>query len=137
MNCQNCKHWVFNKCTITGSYITADKLCNGWELSVSFDQVQKSNSAPEDITDYSWRKLIDDWKEGLEMSDVVFEQSTYDSNEFEILVCGVAAAYIYRDEDSEEMRFQSETLYDSYLTADNLIEIANKMKEMESSEVQQ
>lgn len=95
MNCQNCKHWVFNKCMITGSYITADKLCNGWELSVSFDQAQKSNSAPEDITElkdtivrlngfvnelieagenaalcvevnayYSWRKLIDDWKEG-------------------------------------------------------------------------
>jgi len=71
------------------------------------------------------------------MSDVIFKQRTYDSNEFEILVCGVAAAYIYRDEDSEEMRFQSETLYDSYLTADDLIEIANKMKEMESSEVQE
>ena len=51
MNCQNCKHWVFNKCTITGSYITADKLCNGWELSVSFDQVQKSNSDPENDTE--------------------------------------------------------------------------------------
>lgn len=51
MNCQNCKHWVFNKCMITGSYITADKLCNGWELSVSFDQAQKSNSAPENITE--------------------------------------------------------------------------------------
>ena len=47
MNCQNCKHWVFNKCMITGGYITADKLCNAWELSVSFDQVQKSNSALE------------------------------------------------------------------------------------------
>lgn len=51
MNCQNCKHWVFNKCAITGNYITADKLCNGWELSVSFDQAQKSNSTPEDITE--------------------------------------------------------------------------------------
>lgn len=51
MNCQNCKHWVFNKCAITGNYITADKLCNAWELSVSFDQAQKSNSTPEDITE--------------------------------------------------------------------------------------
>lgn len=51
MNCQNCKHWVFNKCSITGNYITADKLCNGWELSVSFDQAQKSNSAPENGTE--------------------------------------------------------------------------------------
>ena len=49
MNCQNCKHWVFNKCSITGSYITAEKLCNAWELSVSFDQAQKSNSAPENV----------------------------------------------------------------------------------------
>lgn len=47
MNCRNCKHWVFNKCSVTGNYITADKLCNAWELSVSFDQAQKSNSAPE------------------------------------------------------------------------------------------
>ena len=51
MNCQNCKHWVFNKCAITGNYITADKLCNGWELSVSFDQAQKSNSVPENVTE--------------------------------------------------------------------------------------
>lgn len=51
MNCQNCKHWVFGKCMITGDYITADKLCNGWELSVSFDQAQKSNSTPEDVTE--------------------------------------------------------------------------------------
>ena len=51
MNCQNCKHWVFNKCAITGNYITADKLCNGWELSVSFDQAQKSNSTPENATE--------------------------------------------------------------------------------------
>ena len=51
MNCQNCKHWVFNKCMITGSYITADKLCNAWELSVSFNQSQKSNSTPENATE--------------------------------------------------------------------------------------
>ena len=68
------------------------------------------------------------------MSDVIFKQSSYDSDEFEILVCGVDAAYIYRDEDSEEMRFQAEVTYDSYLTADDLFEIANKMKEMESGE---
>ena len=94
MNCGNCKHWVFGRCLLAGSYITAEKLCNAWELSVSFDQAQKSNSAPEDITElkdtivrlkvfidrlieagesvameelnsyYSWRKLIDDRKEG-------------------------------------------------------------------------
>ena len=69
------------------------------------------------------------------MSDVVFEQRTYDSDELEILVCGVDAAYIYRDDDSEEMRFQAEVAYDSYLTADDLFEIANKMKEMELGEV--
>jgi len=51
MNCQNCKHWVFNKCTITGNYITADKLCNGWELSASFDQAQKSKSDPDNVTE--------------------------------------------------------------------------------------
>jgi hypothetical protein len=69
------------------------------------------------------------------MSDIIFEQSTYDNDEFEILVCGKAAAYIYRDDDSKEMRFQTEVAYDSYLTADDLFEIANKMKEMELPEV--
>ena len=65
------------------------------------------------------------------MNDVFFVQSTYDSDEFEILVSGVEAAYIYRDDDSGEMRFQTENTYDSYLTADDLLAIANKMKEME------
>jgi len=68
------------------------------------------------------------------MSDVVFEQRTYDGDELRVLVCGEYAAYIYRDEDSEEMRFQAEVSYDSYLNADDLLEIANKMKEMESGE---
>ena len=68
------------------------------------------------------------------MSDVVFEQSSYDGDEFEILVCGTAAAYIYRDDDSDEMRFQAENTYDSYLTADDLLAIAKKMKEMESGD---
>lgn len=62
------------------------------------------------------------------MSDVTFEQR---SDEIEILVAGVKAAYIYRDEDGGEIRFQYEVLYDSYLTADDLFEIASKMKEME------
>ncbi len=62
------------------------------------------------------------------MSDVTFEQGT---NGIEILVAGVEAAYIYRDEDGGEIRFQYEVLYDSYLTADELFEIASKMKEME------
>ena len=65
------------------------------------------------------------------MSDVIFVQSVSDGNEFEILVCWTAAAYIYRDDDSEEIRFQAENTYDSYLTADDLLAIANKMKEME------
>ncbi len=71
------------------------------------------------------------------MSDVVFEQRTYDGDEWRILVCGECAAYIYRDEDSEEMRFQADVSYNSYLNADDLLEIANKMKEMESGEVKQ
>ena len=66
------------------------------------------------------------------MSDVIFVQSSCDGDGFDVVVCGTAAAYIYRDEDSEEVRFQAENTYNSYLTADDLIEIANKMKEMES-----
>lgn len=38
MNCRNCKHWVFAKCRITGEFIAADKICNGWELSLSHEQ---------------------------------------------------------------------------------------------------
>lgn len=68
------------------------------------------------------------------MSDVIFEQRC---EEVEILVAGESAAYIYRDEDSGEIRFQFETQYNSYLNADDLLEIANKMKEMESGEVQE
>ncbi len=67
-------------------------------------------------------------------SDVIFVQSSCDGDGFDVVVCGTAAAYIYRDEDSEEVRFQAENTYNSYLTADDLIEIANKMKEMESGE---
>ena len=68
------------------------------------------------------------------MSDVIFVQSIWGGDGFDVVVCGTSAAYIYRDEDSEEVRFQSEVTYDSYLTADDLLEIANKMKEMESGD---
>ena len=68
------------------------------------------------------------------MSDVIFVQSSWGGDGFDVVVCGTAAAYIYRDDDSEEMRFQADFSYDSYLTADDLFEIANKMKEMESGD---
>jgi len=68
------------------------------------------------------------------MSDVIFVQSVSDGDGFDVVVCGTAAAYIYRDDDSDEMRFQAENTYDSYLTADDLLAIAKKMKEMESGD---
>jgi hypothetical protein len=70
-------------------------------------------------------------QEGGEMTDVIFEQG---SDEIRILVSGERAAYIYLDEDGGEVRCQFEVAYDSYLTADELLEIANKMKEMELGE---
>ena len=39
MNCQNCKHWVLGKCILAGIFIASDRLCNGWELSLSHEQV--------------------------------------------------------------------------------------------------
>ena len=68
------------------------------------------------------------------MSDVIFVQSSWGGDGFDVVVCGTTAAYIYRDDDSDEMRFQAENTYDSYLTADDLLAIAKKMKEMESGD---
>lgn len=48
MNCQNCKHWVFGKCQITGIVVGSGALCNAWELSLSHEQV---NEQPESLAD--------------------------------------------------------------------------------------
>lgn len=41
MNCGNCKHWVFARCTITGAFESSDKICNAWELSLSHEETAK------------------------------------------------------------------------------------------------
>ena len=39
MNCQNCKNYVFGRCTVTNLSVGPDVLCNAWELSQSWEMV--------------------------------------------------------------------------------------------------
>lgn len=39
MNCKNCIHWVFGRCTVSNFIVGPGQLCNAWELSQSHEMV--------------------------------------------------------------------------------------------------
>ena len=40
MNCKNCIHWVFGRCTVSNLVVGPGQLCNAWELSQSHEFVE-------------------------------------------------------------------------------------------------
>lgn len=76
MSCKNCRHWFVNpnivipgepsegKCLVSEIKTQSNHVCNAWELSVSFDQAQKSNSVPKNVTEF--KELINKLIEAAE-----------------------------------------------------------------------
>ena len=75
MNCRNCKHWVLTRCRVTGIIISADMLCNAWELSrvaeleAFIDRLVEAGDAMSNAQSMwvaeedKWDALVKDWKE--------------------------------------------------------------------------